>query len=191
MLAVVAVVVVGGVVAGVVIAGQDQSAPAVGAMQAAIETTAMTKVAEVAAQDGLTSHGVYVQELKTGYLCIWDIPSSATPSRQGSCNDTADPLGGSQVIANLAYDGGPAIETVRDARITGLAAAEVASVRVLMSDGSERVVSVKRAKLRSGDFLAFGYRIRSSDLKRGIGPIAIVVYDADRNEIGRQTTGIG
>jgi hypothetical protein len=42
-----------------------------------------------------------------------------------------DPLGGSVVSANLAYDGGPEPEKVRDARLSGIADSDVARIVVL------------------------------------------------------------
>ena len=189
---IVAVALVAGVAVGGVIAAQHRdTAPDVGEMEAAIATTPVTKVADVSANDGSEARGVYLQELDTGYVCVWDAPSSTSRSRQGGCNRADDPLGGSAVWASLAYDGGPATETVRDARLSGLASAETASLEVLMSDGSIRAVKLQKAKVGSDEFQAFGYRFKKADLKKGIGPTAIVAYDAAGNEIGRQPTGIG
>ena len=192
-LVVLAVALAGGVLVGSVIAAQrgKDAAPDVASLEAAIAAEPMTKVADIGGSDGFASRGVYVQELDTGHLCIWDAPAISPRERQGGCNSIDDPLGGIAVSASLAYDGGPAIESVRDARLSGLAASSVAEVIVLMTDGSERVVRLKRAKLSSGDFFAFGYRFRKSDLKQGVGPIAVVAHDAQGAEIARQATGIG
>lgn len=190
---VLAVALVGGVLVGSVIAAQraGDSAPDVASLQAAIAAEPATKVADIEGSDGSSARGVYVQELDTGHLCVWDAPSATSRERQGGCNSIDEPLGGGAVSANLAYDGGPAIEGVRDARLTGLAASNVASVVVLMSDGSERAVRLKKAKFKAGDFFAFGYRFKKADLRKGVGPIAVIAKDADDGEIGRQTTGIG
>lgn len=190
---VVAIALVGGVLVGSVIAAQrgGDAGPDVASLQAAIAAEPMTKVADVAGSEGFSARGVYVQELETGHLCVWDAPSAASRERQGGCNAIDEPLGGSALSANLAYDGGPAIEGVRDARLAGLAASNVASVVVLMSDGSERAVNLKEAKLSSGDFVAFGYRFKKADLRKGVGPIAVIARDGDGIEIGRQPTGIG
>lgn len=190
---VVTIAVVGGVLVGSVVAAQrgGDALPDVASVEAAIAAEPMTKVADVAGSEGYAARGVYVQELETGHLCVWDAPSAASRERQGGCNPTDEPLGGSAVSANLAYDGGPAIEGVRDARLTGLAASNVAGVVVLMSDGSERTVHLKKAKFQAGDFFAFGYRFKKADLRKGVGPIAVIAQDADGGEIARQTTGIG
>jgi hypothetical protein len=95
------------------------------------------------------------------------------------------------MTVSLAYDGGPAIEGVRDARIIGLADTAVAGIRIEMSDGSARSVKLKRAKVVSDEYQAFGYRFRKVDLRKGIGPVAVVALDPGGNEIDRQTTGIG
>ncbi|HEX4745740.1 MAG TPA: hypothetical protein VFU99_02560 [Gaiellaceae bacterium] len=72
-----------------------------------------------------------------------------------------------------------------------MATTQAASVRVLLSDGSWRAVKTKKARVGSHEFQAFGYRMRKSDLKRGLSPTAIVAFDVDGAEIDRQTTGIG
>lgn len=187
-----AVAVAGGTLVGTVVAQRGDPGPAdIGAMQAAIERAKLTRVADIAPQDGQPARGVFVQELNTGHLCIWDVVSAASNAPQGGCNSIDDPLGDSGVSANLAYDGGPSIETVSDARLSGLASTEAEVVAVLMNDGSERRVRLRRASLRVGDFVAFGYRFKRSDLRDGIGPVAVIARDADGDEIGRQSTGIG
>ena len=190
---VLAVGLAGGVLVGSVIAAQrgGDSVQTVASLQAAIAAEPLIKVADIAAGEGSEARGVYMQELDTGHLCVWDSPSPSSRERQGGCNSIDEPLGGSALSANLAYDGGPAIESVRDARLSGLAAANVAAVAVLMSDGSERVLQLKKAEWSAGDFYAFGYRFKKADLRKGVGPIAIVARDSEGAEIGRQSTGIG
>jgi hypothetical protein len=183
--AIAAAVLVGGVVA----AGFDWSRSAE-EMKASLARTQPVKVAEIPAADGIAARGVFAQITSTGLFCLTDAPLDAPLGGGGGCNAADDPLGGSAVSASLAYDGGPAIEAVKDARLIGLAAADVASVRMLMSDGSTRVVKLEKAVV--GDHLqVFGYRVRTSDLRKAIGPVAIVAYDAKGGELGRQTTGIG
>jgi hypothetical protein len=180
-----AVVLVGGVVA----AGFDWSQSAE-EMKASLAQTRPIQVADIPAADGIAARGVFAQITSTGLFCLTDAPLDAPLEGGGGCNAADDPLGGSAVSASLAYDGGPAIETVKDARLIGLAAGEAASVRVLMSDGSTRGVKLKKSSV-GRDLQAFGFRIRKSDLKKGIGPIAVVAFDANGDELGRQTTGIG
>ena len=188
-----AVALAGGVLVGSVIAAQrgDDAAPDVNSLQAAIAAEPLTKVADIAGSEESGARGVYIQELDTGHLCVWDSPSTSSRERQGGCNPIDEPLGGSALSANLAYEGGPSIEGVRDARLSGLAASNVAAVVVLMSDGSERVLQLKKAKSSVSDFFAFGYRFKKADLRKGVGPIAVIARDSDGAEIGRQTTGIG
>jgi len=176
---------VGGVIAG----GYDWSRSS-DELEDALANSQPTRVAEIPAADGLSARGVFAQITSTGHFCLFDAPVEAPLSGGGGCNAADDPLGGSAVSASLAFDGGPEIEAVRDARLIGLAASNVSTVRVLMRDGSFR--SVKLRKSTVGESLqVFGYRIRKSDLKKGIGPVAVVAYDANGAELGRQTTGIG
>lgn len=132
-----------------------------------------------------------MQLTKTGHLCVWEAPTAASRERGGGCNSVDDPLNGSVLSATLSYDGGPAVSDVRSASVFGLAAAEVARANVLMSDGTSRAIRLKKAKVGSDEFQAFGYRLKRSDLRRGIGPTAIVAFDAAGTELGRQPTGIG
>jgi hypothetical protein len=190
----VAVIVVAALVAAVVVgavgAGYDWSRSS-SELEAAIVDASPTQVADVPAADGLPTRGVFAQVTSTGHFCLSDAPLDAPLRGGGGCNPLEDPLGGSDVSVSLAYEGGPAIETVRDARLIGLASSSVATVHVLMSDGSSRAVKLKTAKVGSDQYSAFGFRVKKSDLKKGIGPVAVIALDASGAEIARQTTGIG
>ena len=192
MVVVLTLALVGSLLVGSVVAAQRSGNPPDAAkVEAAIAAARMTRVADVKGGEGFARRGVFIQELDTGDLCVWDAASASSPDRQGGCNSIDEPLGGSAVSANLAYEGGPAIESVRDARLSGLASSSAASVVVLMSDGSERTLSLKRVHLDAGDFAAFGYRFKKSDLRSGVGPIAVIARAAGGKELGRQPTGIG
>jgi hypothetical protein len=191
-LTVVAVLVLAGVLAGAVVAARSgESPPDPLRLQQAIDEGVMVQVADIPAANGQARRGVFAEEVDTGQVCLWDAPAAASKQRQGGCNPIDDPLGGSAISASLAYEGGPAIESVKDARIIGLTSQDVAQVVVVMSDGSERAVALKPAHVGSHDFLAFGFRVRKSDLRSGVGPTAIVARDANGAEIARQPTGIG
>jgi hypothetical protein len=159
-------------------------------LEAALAKELPTKVGDIPAADGLPARGVFAQITSTNHFCLSDAPLDAPSAGGGGCNPADDPLGGRQVSASLAFDGGPAIAAVHDARLIGLAAASVASVRVFMTDGSWRAVKLKRSTVGE-DLQVFGYRIRRSDLKKGIGPAAVVAFDGSGAEIERETTGIG
>ena len=176
---------VGGVVAG----GFDWSRSA-NELQEALVESQPTQVADIPALDGLSARGVFAQITSTGHFCLFDAPLGAPRAGGGGCNSADDPLGGEVISASLAYEGGPAVESVRDARLIGLAAATVASVRIVMSDGSSRGVRLKKSTV-GRDLQVFAFRVRKSDLKKGIGPIAVAALDERGDEIGRQTTGIG
>lgn len=192
MVVVLALALAGSLLVGSVVAAQrGESPPDAAKVEAAIAAARMTRVADVAGGEGFAPRGVFIQELDTGDLCVWDAASASSPDRQGGCNSIDEPLSGSAVSANLAYEGGPAIESVRDARLSGLASSSAASVVVLMSDGSERAMRLKPVHLDAGDFAAFGYRFKKSDLRSGVGPIAVIARAAGGKELGRQPTGIG
>lgn len=180
----------GVVFAGSVVAGQLRS-PDASAFEADLGTGVVTRVADIPAADGLEARGVFVQVTDHGQFCIWDAPSSRSRQRQGGCNPASDPLGGSALSASLAYEGGPAIESVRDARLIGLVSPQVAKVVLVLSDGSERSLSLRRAVVGAMSLQAFGYRIRPSDLLRGVGPTTVLALDGRGAEIARQATGIG
>ncbi len=182
-----AVVLAGALAGGVVASRIDDSSELI----AAIDEAPLTRVAEIEASDGAPGRGVFVQLTKTGHLCVWEAPSATSRQRGGGCNSIDDPLNGSALSATLSYDGGPAISDVRSASVFGLAAADVSRIRVLMRDGTFREVKLKKIKVASDEFKAFGYRFKKADLGQGLGPSAFVAYDAGGNEVGRQPTGIG
>ena len=159
MVVVLTLALVGSLLVGSVVAAQRSGNPPDAAkVEAAIAAARMTRVADVKGGEVFARRGVFIQELDTGDLCVWDAASASSPDRQGGCNSIDEPLGGSAVSANLAYEGGPAIESVRDARLSGLASSSAASVVVLMSDGSERTLSLKPVHLDADDFAQLSYR---------------------------------
>lgn len=178
------------VLTGAVIAGQfRQTDPET--FRADLATGEITRVADVPAADGLPARGVFVQATEMGQVCLWDAPSATSLQRGGGCNSEDDPLGGSKISASLAYEGGPATESVRDARLIGLTASDVAAVEILMTDGTRRGVRLNAATVGRSDLEAFGYRFKKSDLRNGVGPIAVVALDSKGAEIARQVTGFG
>lgn len=186
-----AVVLAAGVVVGGVIAGGVDWSGRQAQLDVALTGADPVKLADIPAAEGSPARGVFAQVTSTGLFCLSDAPIGSPLKGGGGCNAADDPLGGDSISASLAYDGGPGIASVTDARLIGLASVEVASVLVLMSDGSTRAIKLKTAKVGSDEFQAFGYRFKKSDLRKGIGPSAIVAYDAAGTEIGRQPTGIG
>ena len=187
IVAFVCVVAVGALASAVVAAQFDNGRE----LASATAEAPLQRVADVPAEDGSAGIGVYVQRTETGHICVWEAPSPTSRERGGGCNTADDPLNGHPVSATLSYDGGPEPSAVLRASVFGLALSDVASVRVLMSDGTFRAVKLKKAKVGSDEFQAFGYRFKRSDLRKGIGPTAIVALDGAGAEMGRQTTGIG
>ena len=187
LVALVVVVVVGAVASAVVASSFDDGS----SLTAAIDEAPLTRVADIAADDGGPTLGVYAQLTDTGHLCVWEAPFATSRQRGGGCNTVDDPLNGRPVSFTLSYDGGPATVDVRNATLFGLALDEVASVRVLMSDGSWQAVKLRKAKVGADEFKAFGLRLKTAVLKKGTEPTAVVAFDASGVELGRQATGIG
>ena len=181
-------VILAGLLAGAVIGSRLEDGSD---LAAAIEEAPLVRVADIAPEEGLPGRGVYVQTTRTGHICVWEAPTATSRQRGGGCNTADDPLNGEPLSFTLSYDGGPAIANVRTATLFGLAAADVARASVLMSDGTERDIRLRRASVSGTDYLAFGHRIRRSDLRKGVGPTAVIARDASGVELGRQSTGIG
>jgi hypothetical protein len=175
-----------GVVAGRMLWADDGSR-----LDSALADAPPAKIADIAGANGLPARGVFAQITSTGHLCLSDAPLGAPRSGGGGCNPADDPLAGREFSASVAYEGGPSIESVKDARLIGLASSAVASLGIRMSDGSTRDVRLKATKLGSSDFQVFAYRFKNSDLKKGIGPTAVFALDGGGAEIDRQATGIG
>ena len=155
----------------------------------AIDKDPLVFAADIPAAGGAARHSVFVQKTSTGHFCLWDVPSGQPRLKQGGCNSADDPLAGRPLSVSFAYDGGPSVAAVRDARLIGLAATNVATVEVVMNDGTRRAIRLKSARVGGDEYLAFGYRFKAGDLRRGIEPIAVVALDESGAEIDRQTTG--
>ncbi len=175
--------------AGGVIAAQFRDATNIDGLEASFRDDPLVKVADIAAEPGLSSRGVFVQSTSAGFLCLWDAPSAGALNRQGGCNSSDDPLGGKKMFVSLAYEGGPAMSDVKDARLIGLTASDVANVQLLMTDGTRRELRLKKASVGSADYGALGYRLRKVDLRRGVGPTAVIALNDAGEEIDRQATG--
>ena len=180
-----------GVVTSAVVASHVRDAEVPKGLEEAIRAEPLVKVAEIPAGHGLAARGVYAQPTSAGFLCLWDAPGASSRARQGGCNRAEDPFAGMGVFASLAYDGGPDVGTVSDARLIGLAPKDVASVEIVMTDGTRRSVPLKPALLGPDEYQAFGYRFSRADLRKRLGPAAIVALDDAGSEVGRQPTGFG
>jgi len=184
-----AVVATGAVVGAVVAAERGPRVPS--GLEAAIENEPLVKVLDFPGGDGRAGRSVFVQPTSAGFLCLWDAPDATPRARQGGCNSSEDPFAGTQMFISFAYDGGPAVADVKDARLIGLAAPAVTGVRVLMGDGSSRALSLRPVAVAGGRYRAFGYRSGLGDLRRGVGPVAVIASDETGAEIDRQATGFG
>ena len=186
--------IVGGVVAGGVVAASLAGHDDPEAVLAALDEAPMVRVADIGRDDAAVGRGVFVQTTSAGHLCLWDAPSASSLERKGGCNSIDDPLGGSKLSASLSYEGGPEAAKVAEARLIGLVARDVASVQVLMSDGTHRIVPMRRQialASAAGAFRAFGYQFSATDLAKGLGPTAVLALDSSGKVIDRQATGFG
>lgn len=192
-LALVVALVAAAVFAGGVVGAQFAGMPS-GELEASLRDDAAIRVAEIPARDGLSARSVLIQPTSTGLLCLWDAAGPTATARQGGCNRADDPLAGRKLTISLAYDGGPAVGDVRDARLIGLASFEIDVVHVLMSDGTRRAIPMRREAAVAGEagrFRAFGYRFPRSDFERGVGPTVVIGSNRDGIEVDRLTTGYG
>lgn len=182
-------VVVLGAAGGVLASGMIGSAADVESMESATRDAAMVRLADLSPANGLSARGVFAQVTSTGQFCLWDAPSASSRQKLGGCNPADDPLGGHRLSASFAYDGGPDPADVKDARLIGLVASDVAEVEVVMSDGSRRKLTLRTVPSSVGDFRVFAHRFGRGDLKRSITPTSVVAFDANGDEIDRQATG--
>jgi len=158
------------------------------------DSSTVAQVAQFAPEGGRPARQVVLQRTPDGYLCVWDSPDGTVEHGVGGCNPAADPLAGHKLFVSLAYDGGPAISSVHDARLSGLTAIDVASARLVLTDGSTRpiLLSPRSTRALAGkDYRPFAYRVPRADLERGIGPAAVLALDAHGKVLDRQATGIG
>ena len=132
-----------------------------------------------------------MQLTRTGHLCVWEAPSATSRERGGGCNTADDPLNGRSLSFTLSYDGGPAVVDVKGATLFGLTSVEVSRASVLMSDGSAQEIRLRNVDIAGEDYRAFGFRVKKADLRKGIGPTAVIAVDETGTEIDRQQTGIG
>jgi hypothetical protein len=179
----------GGVLAGGVVAAQWREPMSPAELDAALREATLVKVADIPGEGDLAARGVFIQPTSAGLICLWDAPSATSLARQGGCNPSDDPLGGKKLMASFAYEGGPAVEDVKDARLIGLAALDVTSVEVVMSDGTRRKLTLRKVPASAGEFRVFGHRFNRGELRGGATPTAVVALSEIGAEIDRQATG--
>jgi hypothetical protein len=127
-------------------------------------------------------HAVFLSRTKDGeQVCLFDT-DLATGHQGGGCNDAGSVFAGRKIQISLGFEGGPSSATVRDVRIIGLAAADVESVRVELSDGTMRKVELTADR-------AFGWAMPQGDLDRGLEPRAVVAIGRGGKTIDRADTG--
>lgn len=146
-----------------------------------IDPGSARRVASVRVASG-REHAVFLTRSKDGeQVCLFDT-DLVTGQQGGGCNDATSVLAGRKIQISLGFEGGPAQETIRDVRIVGLAAPDVASVRVELSNGTARRVEL------TADH-AFAWALPKGDLDRGLVPRAVVAIGRGGGTIDRAETG--
>ena len=153
------------------------------AVQASLADGKKVEVARFPSVPGVRDRGVFV-ERSDGLICLWDAVDAAHEGG-GGCNYASDPFAGKKMMIDLAWEGGPVLSTVTDGRLYGIVAQDVDRVAIEMSDRSTRTV-----KLTSGGpYSGFAYRVKQTDVRAQVEPVAVVAFDATGRENDRQTTG--
>jgi hypothetical protein len=175
-----------GVSAGAVVAGQIVDFDDPVSIDLALEEAPLTEVADLPSAAGTVARSMFVQRAG-GLACIWDAPNATSRMRQGGCNLESDPLGDSELFVSYAFDGGPKISDITDARLIGLASAQVVRVEIALSDGSTRSATLHPANAAGSGLQAFAHRVARRDLRRGIGPVAVRAFDATGIRVANET----
>jgi hypothetical protein len=165
------------------VAPADAPPFAIGGPRSGMKPGASRVVASFKAANGQSHQAVLGLSGDSSKLCLLDV-NLDTHDENGGCNPSSDFFGGGhELMISLSFDGGPALRSVRNARIVGIVSSEVASVAVLDSAGAITPVALTADR-------AFAFITGASDLARGIEPEAVIAYDASGHEIDRQQTGI-
>jgi hypothetical protein len=131
---------------------------------------------------------VFVATLDDGSLCVND--SNITQTKwSGGCNDSSMPLGGKSFRVSFTAEGGPTVDTLTDARLSGLVDSSVHRLVVRMTDGSSREITLSN-EVAGTAYRAFAYRVAKSDILAGATPRTVIAYDAEGKELDRQATGL-
>ena len=141
------------------------------------------RVAEFTTSSGGAGAVFVNRSADNSQVCVWDT-DVASGEQSGGCNPAADAFAGHAFTTSLAYDGGPDVTAVRDARIVGLVTDAVATVEVTYSNGTTRRALITKDR-------AFVHVVPPLLLHKGVGPVAVVARDKTGAVIDRQVTGIG
>jgi hypothetical protein len=145
--------------------------------------------------DGVLLRGKVVQErfvfvatLDDGSLCVNDSNMTQT-EWSGGCNDPSMPLGGKSFRVSFTAEGGPTVETLTDARLSGLVDSSVHRLVVRMTDGSSRELTLTD-EVAGTEYRAFAFRVAKTDILAGVTPRTVIAYGAEEQELDRQATGL-
>lgn len=159
----------------------------------AAETAPAVTVARFGRETSGAAHVVLVQRLSDrGLVCLWDSAIDGA-ERGGGCNNAADVLAGKQLMINTASSTGPNGSGYTVVRISGLASPSIAGVKVRMSDGTMRLVSLDSdvpASVSGGPTKAFAYNESAADLSSGVVPTAVLAFNKSKEQVEADAVGL-
>jgi hypothetical protein len=172
-----------GIAATAVFGRSDSRTISPAAVDAALADAKKVEVARFPSVPGMPDRSVFLQR-GGGLICLTDAVDAAHEGG-GGCNFANDPFGGKKMMFSLGWDGGPALSTVSNGRLSGLVAPDVDRVYLELSDGSKRPIKLTNAN----PYRAFAYRISKADARPDSQPVAVVAFDAAGRQIDQQPTG--
>lgn len=151
-----------------------------------LRTGESRRIADFADGDVSDARAVFVSRATEGgeeMVCLWDT-NLLNGHQGGGCNYAYDPFGGRRMMVSLAFDGGPALETITEARIIGLVDPAVVSVGILQANG-------KTTDVRLSPDRAFAVAYTQSDILHGRAPVAVIGRDVRHAVIDQEPLQLG
>ncbi len=145
-------------------------------------------VADIAAGDGMPVAVCSCRSTERAVSASGRRPSASSQQRQGGCNSVDDPLGRQRALGEprLRWWARGRGRAGRAAHRAG--SRDVATVQVLMSDGTQRRDAPRKDdQLESDEYRAFGYRFKKVGPRGGVGPTAVDLYGSSDGRRDRET----
>lgn len=113
---------------------------------------------------------VFLTRTRDGRLICLRDTNLRNGEQGGGCNSASDFFAGRELQINLAFDGGPSVEDVTDARIVGVVTERVARVEIMNWNGEIGSVAITPDR-------GFAYVVPRAELRNGVQPTDVVAYD--------------